>query len=107
MEGDKRKLNSGRPRKLTERDERAIIQEIPKLQDSVGSFTTKRLKVTAGIDERVCDEILHRTLKKFGYGYYHWRKKAFFTRVRLLKIKDVKARRKFAARIKKTLEEKI
>ena len=56
MEGDKRKLNPGQPRKLTDRDERAIIQEIPKLRDSVGSFTTKRLKVTEGIDERVCDE---------------------------------------------------
>ena len=95
VEGDKRKPNPGRPRKLTDRDERAINQEIPKLRDSVGSFTTKSLKVTAGINERVCDETLHHTLKKFGYGYYHSCKKG------LLKIKDVKARRK------KSLEEKI
>ena len=44
---------------------------------------------------------LRHTLKKFGYGYYHSRKKG------LLKIKDVKARRKFATCIKKSLKEKI
>ena len=97
MEGDKRKLNPGRPRKLTDRDERAIIRKIPNLRDSAGSFTTKCLKVTAGINKRVCDETVCHTLKKFGYGYYYSRKKGF------LKIKNVKARRKFAARIKKTL----
>ena len=100
-EGEKRKLNPEQPQKLTDRDERAIIREIPKLRESVASFTTKRLKVTAGIDETVCDETVRRTFKKFGYGYYHLRKKGF------LKIKDAKARRKFAAHIKKTLEEKI
>ena len=31
VEGGKRKLDLGRPRKLTDRDERAIIWEIPKL----------------------------------------------------------------------------
>ena len=95
VEDDKRKPNSGQPRKLTGRDEKAIIQEISKLGDAVGSFTTKRLKVTAGIDERVCDETVRLTLKNCGYGYYHSRKKGH------LKIKDVKARRKFPAFVKK------
>ena len=100
VEGDKRKLNPGRPRKLPDRDENTIIREIPKLRDSVGSFTTKRLKGTGGINERVFDEAVRRSLQKFVYGYYHTRKK------RLLKMRDVKARRKFAVRIKKTLQEK-
>ena len=43
-------------------DERDITWEIPKLGDSVGSFTTKCLKVTAGINERVCDETVCCTL---------------------------------------------
>ena len=90
MEGDKRKLNPRQPRKLTDQDERKIL----KLQDSVGSFTTKRLKVAVGINKRVCDETVRRTFKKFGYDYYHSSKKG------LLKIKDVKARRKFAGWIK-------
>ena len=95
VEGDTRKLNHGQPRKLNNRDERAVVREIQKLRDSDGSFTTKHLKVTAGIDERVFDEIVCRTLKEFGYGYYHSREK------RLLKIKDFNARRVFAVHIKK------
>ena len=59
MKGDKRKRNPGQPQKLIDRDERAIIREIPDLRDSVGSFTAKLLKKTAGIDERVCDETVH------------------------------------------------
>ena len=41
---DKRKQNPGRPRKLSTRDTRAIVREIPRLRESVGSFTYKTLK---------------------------------------------------------------
>ena len=47
------------------------------------------------ITARVCDDTVHCTLEKFGYGYYHSGKKG------LSKVKDVKAGRKFAPRIKK------
>ena len=53
------------------------------------------LPPNAGINERVYGETVCGTLKKFGYDYYHSLKKG------LLKIKDVKVCRTFAARIKK------
>ena len=55
---DKRKDNPGRPPKLSIRDKRAILCEIPKLRETVGSFTAaKRLKVVAGIGERFCTQV--------------------------------------------------
>ena len=101
VEEDKRKQNTGRPRKLSKRDERAIIREIPRLRESVGSFTTKRLRVAAGIGKRVCDETVRRTLKGADYGYYHSRKKG------LLKKKDLRDRIKFSKKVKKVMAENI
>ena len=94
VEGDTRKLNPGQPRKLNDRDERDIAREIRK------SFTTKHLKVTAGIDERIFDGILCRTLKKSGYGYYHSREKTF-------ENKRFQGPQGVCSPHKKTLEEKI
>ena len=97
---DKRKQNPGRPRKLSTRDTRAIIREIPRLRESVGSFTTKRLKVATGIGDRVCDETVRRALKDADYGYYHSRKKG------LLKANDLRERLKFSKKVKKLMDEK-
>lgn len=98
---DKRKQNTGRPKKLSAQDKRALIREIPKLRESVGSFTTKRLKVAAGISKRVCDETVRRTLKDAGYKYYHSRKKG------LLKKKDLHDRMKFSKKVVKLVHENI
>lgn len=98
---DKRKANPGRPPKLSSRDKRAILRQIPKLRESVGSFTTKRLRVTSGIGNRVCDETIRRTLKENKYGYYHSRKKG------ILKRDDLKERLKFAKKVKRIVNENI
>ena len=45
---DGRTLNKGRPRKLSERDRRALLRQIPKLRNTVGFFSTKRLRLAAG-----------------------------------------------------------
>lgn len=38
---DKRKQNKGRPRKLTQRDERNILRALPRLRNSRGHFTSQ------------------------------------------------------------------
>ena len=53
---DKRKRNKGRPRKLSCRDERNILRQVELLRNSIGYFTTKRIKVSAGLVGRVSDE---------------------------------------------------
>ena len=42
---DKRKMNKGRPKKLSIQDERSIIRTIPKLREEVGNFTSKRVQL--------------------------------------------------------------
>lgn len=94
---DKRSSNKGRPPKLTERDHRAIIREIPKLRESVGSFTVKKIRVAAGIRLDVSDETVRRVLKSAGYRYYHSRKKGLLTK------KDLLLRLQFARKVKRRL----
>ena len=98
---DKRKNNKGRPSKLTDRDKRAILRQVPILRETVGSFTTKRLRVTAGIGNQVCDKTIRRVLRSAGYGFYHSRKKG------LLKKKDLKDRLQFARKVKRLLSKKF
>ena len=42
---DKRKMNKGRPKKLTVQDERCILRTIPKLREELGNFTSKRVQL--------------------------------------------------------------
>ena len=85
---DKRGLNKGRPRKLTEQDHRTFLREIPKLRNSVGAFTAKRLRLAAAIREHMQ-----------GYKYYHSRKKG------LLTAQDLSQRLKFCRSLKRTTDE--
>jgi len=94
---DKRKQNKGRPRKLTDRDRRSLLRQVPILRETVGSFTTPRLRVAAGIAPNVCDETVRRVLRDAGYRYYHSRKKGLLTK------KDLQLRLRFARRIKRLL----
>ena len=92
----------GRPSKLTTREKRSILREIPKLRESVGSFTTKRLRAAAGVQTTVCDETIRRFLHSSGYHYFHSRKKGLLTQ------KDLRLRLKFARKAKKLpVEEKL
>ena len=82
----------GRPSKLTDREKRSILRKIPVLRDTVGSFTTKRLREAASVTTNVCDETVRRFLHSAGYRYFHSRKKGLLTK------EDLKKRTKFARR---------
>ena len=53
---DKRKHNHGRPRKISPQDKRLILHQMLILREQCGSFTTKRLRVSAGARKDVSDE---------------------------------------------------
>ena len=95
---DNRKFNWGRPRKLTERDKRSILKTIPKLRSEVGSFTSKRVKLEAGIGEDISNRTVRRCLNESGYKYRQSRKKG------LLSKKDMIIRNKFAKKAKTNIK---
>jgi len=95
-EFDKRKNNKGRPKKLTSRDNRALIRQIPKLRKDCGSFIVKRLRLAAGIQPNLHDETVRRFLHSKGYKFYHSRKKG------LLSEKDLRTRLKYCREIKRS-----
>ena len=94
---DKRKHNPGRPSKLSERDKRSILRQVQVLRDSVGHFTSRHVRVSAGIGSRVSDETVRRVMRRDGLGYRHARKKGLLTR------KDLKLRGEFARKVKRKL----
>ena len=53
---DKRKHNHGRPRKNSPRDKRLILRQIHIFREQYGSFTIKRVRVSAGVRKDVSDE---------------------------------------------------
>ena len=77
---DKRKQNKGRPQKLTKRDKRNILRQVEILRRDYGYFTTKRLKVFAGVPTDVSDETIRRVLRANGFKYTHSRKKGVLSR---------------------------
>ena len=91
--GDKRKFNKGRPEILTTRDKRCIMNAIPKLRKDDVSFTSKRLKLEAGIADNISDRTVRRCLNKQGFGFRQLRKKG------LLTPKDLKIREEFAKKV--------
>ena len=68
----------GRPKKLTERQERNVLRWLYKLRHSTGSFSSKTIKVETGITE-VSDRTIRRVLNKNGFFYLQCRKKGLLT----------------------------
>ena len=91
---DRRKFNTGRPSKLSERDRRRIIRSVLELRKSDGSFTSKRLASYAGLEKSVSNRTVRRCLNKNGYKYRQSRKKG------LLTSQDRENRVKFCRRVK-------
>ena len=61
----------GRPRKLSERDERLLLRQIDVLRREEGSFTVKRLMLEAAIDARtVSCKTVRRLLHRHGTSTY-------------------------------------
>lgn len=94
---DKRRNNPGRPSKLSERDKRAILRQVEVLRGTVGYFTSRRLRISAGIGNRTSDECVRRVLRKSGLRYGHCRKKGLLTK------KDLRLRMAFARKVKRVL----
>ena len=92
---DRRVNNPGRPKKLTERDERNIIPAVHRLRISIGFFTAKRLRTEAGILVTTSMWTIRRVLNRHGYRYLQSRRNGMLTR------KDTYKRLKFARRMKR------
>ena len=98
---DKRKHNKGRPQKLSEREKRNILRQVEVLRRDYGYFTTKRLKVFAGVSADILDETVRRVLRANGFKYAHSRKKGVLSR------KDLEIRLKFAKKVRKRLNPSV
>ena len=94
---DKRKYDPGRPPKLSKRDKRSIIRQVEVLRHSVGHFTSRHVRVSAGTGSRVSDETVRRVMRSDGLNYRHARKKGLLTK------NDLKLRLQFARKIKRKL----
>ena len=91
---DRRKLCKGRKRLLSCRDFRKIVRTINRLRETVGSFTSKRLQLEAGLGN-ISNRTFRRYLNIIGYRYCRSRKKG------LLKKTDLKKRMKFCRKVKR------
>ncbi len=92
---DGRKNNKGRPKKPSIKEKRQILWSIPKLRKTDGSFTSKRVVVEAGVQQKESNRTVRRVLNSNGYRYFRSRKKG------LLYRKDLKERMKFCRKIRK------
>ena len=84
--------NNGRRKKLTARDERAVIRSLLFLREREGNFSARRVQVVAGM-EKVHVRTIRRVLNRHGYGYRQARRK------RLMSSGDRKRRVNFAKNI--------
>ena len=91
---DKRKHNKGRPRKLCDRDERAVKRELLSLRKKEKSFCSPRIQLEAGLANRVSNRTVRRTLNRMGYKYLRTRRKG------MLLARDLPARRKWCRNMK-------
>ena len=89
------KYTTGRLRKLSTRDERLLLQQIPVLRKSEGNFTVKRIMHSAGINlNTVSCRTVQRFLRRKGFYYLQARKKGILTE------KDQYKRLQFARKVK-------
>ena len=91
---DKRKLNKGRPPKVTIHDKIRILRTVPNLRRTVGSSTSKPVQVESDmmhVYNRTIRNILHKGCCKYRKS---WRKE-------LLKNSGLQKRAKFCGNVKK------
>ena len=92
---DKRKMNKGRPKKLSDRDRRNIIRQLHVLREQGEvNFTVKRVKMMAGLAvTAISDETVRLVLHSDGFGFRNAAKKG------VLKKEDLKKRLEFARKV--------
>jgi len=86
---DGRRNNRGRPKKLTDRDQRDIFRTLHKLRNEKATFSAKKIQDEAKL-HHVSTKTIHRALRKKNYYYRQSRKKG------LLSASDKAKRLKFA-----------
>ena len=97
MPVDGRKLNRGRPKKITVRDERKLLWTLQRLRNAREPFTVKSLRIQAGL-MHLSTRTINRCLNKHNYKYLQLRKKG------LLTSSDKRKRLCFARSVKKLPE---
>ena len=86
----------GRPKKLSDRDERLIVNSLKKLRKEQASFTAKKIQDNCQLTH-VSTKSVHRTLHKYGYRYLQSRKKGLvYAKDKVRRLKFAKEARKFA-----------
>ena len=101
-EAKEKKNTMGRPRKLSARDERLLLRNIPILRKEEGHFTVKRLMYAAGINPKtVSCRTVQRFLRTKGFQYLQARKKGVLTEA------DQLRRLQFARKIKKDYDNSL
>ena len=94
---DLRKINQGRPPKLSVRQKRNILRQTKLLQEEMGNFCVKRVMVKAGIPPSISEETVWRVLRKAGLKWARVQRKGILTK------NDLKLRLKFARKVRRKL----
>ena len=95
-----KKKRSGRPRIVTDRDERKLIRALKRLRKTDGSLTSKKIQVEAGLIH-LSNRTVRAILNKHGFKYLQARRKG------LLSDKDLKRRLQFARNMLKNHQENV
>ena len=89
---------TGRPRKLDERNMRALIRTLKTLRLREPNVSVRSLLIECGLDSNVASRrTVSRILNEHGYGFLQRRKKG------ILSDRDKKIRRKFGRKIQQTM----
>lgn len=96
---DRRKFNKGRPRKLSDQDERRVVRSIKSLRETEGHFTSKRIQLDSATTH-VCNKTIRNCLNRNGYYYLRSRKKGLLTR------EDLRNRMRYCRKVKRMKLEK-
>ena len=95
-----RKKKIGRPRIVTDRDERKLVLVLKKLRKTDGFLNSKKLQLQAGLTH-LSSRTVRAILKKHGYKYLQSRRKGLLSR------NDLKRRLRFARGIIKNYPEDV
>ena len=99
---DRRKYNPGRPKVISERRTRQLVRQVHLLRkEKKGVFNLRDIRKAAGIESKISDTSVRRTLHKQGFKYRQSAHKG------VLSEEDVKKRYRFAKAIKKKYSESV
>ena len=82
---DRRKLNPGRPRKMSASDVRLMKRNIEKLRREYGTFNSVELQHACSMESQISNSGFRKYLHKAGYRYLRTRKKGLLKRCDLIK----------------------